>query len=179
MWMTSWSHSPPRASADWFIVYPVGSLLEVPLIAYGILSTQLFDIDLRVKWTIRQSTLAAMLIATIYFTSETANRLLSNQLGAWPGLIAAALIVYFLAPLQRIAERVADRAMPATVSTPEYLSYRKMQVYEAALTEALGGDGISEKERAILTRLRDTLGVSADDARAMEEDLRARRAAAT
>jgi hypothetical protein len=93
-------------------------------------------------------------------------------------LIAAALLVYFLAPLQRIAERVANRAMPETVSTPEYLAYRKMQVYEAALTEALGGDGISEKERAILTRLRDSLGVSADDARAMEDDLRARRVAA-
>ena len=49
-----------------------------------------------------------------------------------------------------------------------------MQVYEAALTEALGGDGISDKERAIPMRLRESLGVSADDARAMEDDLRAR-----
>lgn len=174
----AWSTLPVAGSQpNWMLVYPLGTLLEVPLIAYGILSTHLFDIDLRVKGTIRQSTLAAIVIATVYFTSETADRLLSNQLGPWPGLIAAALVVYFLAPLQRIAERVANRAMPETVSTPEYLAYRKMQVYEAALTEALGGDGISEKERAILTRLRDSLGVSADDARAMEDDLRARRVA--
>jgi hypothetical protein len=177
----AWTMTTPQAAGlepNWGLVYPLGTLLEVPLIAYGILSTQLFDIDLRVKWTIRQSTLAAIVIATVYFTSETADRLLSNQLGAWPALFAAALIVYFLAPLQRIAERIANGAMPETVSTPEYLAYRKMQVYESALTEALGGDGISDKERKILTRLRDSLGVSADDARAMEDDLRARHAAA-
>lgn len=172
--LTAWSHGPPPTFPDWVLFYPLGTLLEVPLIAYGILSTQLFDIDLKLKWTIRQSTLAAIVIATIYFATEAADRLLSDQLGAWPGLIAAALIVYFLAPLQRIAERVANHAMPQTTNTPEYLAYRKMQVYEAALTEALGGDGISQKERALLTRLRESLGVSADDARAMEDDLRAR-----
>jgi hypothetical protein len=83
------------------------TLIEVPLIAYGILSTQLFDIDLR----------------------------------PWPGLVAGALIVYLLAPLQRVAERFANRLMPGTAGTPEYLAYRKMQVYEAALTEALGVRG--------------------------------------
>jgi hypothetical protein len=136
----------------------------------------LFDIDLRVKWTIRQSTLAAM-IAIVYFTTEAADRLLSQELGAWPGLAAAALIVYLLAPLQRLSERVANHVMPRTVSTPEYLAYRKMQIYEAALTEALGGEGISQKERAILSRLRESLEVSADDARAMEDQLLARSAA--
>jgi hypothetical protein len=156
--------------------YTLGTLVEVPLIAYGILSRQLFDIDLRVKWTIRQSTLAAM-IAIVYFTTEAADRLLSQELGAWPGLAAAALIVYLLAPLQRLSERVANHVMPRTVSTPEYLAYRKMQIYEAALTEALGGEGISQKERAILSRLRESLEVSADDARAMEDQLLARSAA--
>lgn len=125
----------------------------------------------------RRSTLAAIVISIVYFATEAADRLLSNQLGAWPGLIAAALVVYFLAPLQRVAERIANRAMPDTVRTPEYLAFRKLQVYEAALSEALVGDGISEKERAILTRLRESLGVSADDARAMEDDLCTRRAA--
>jgi hypothetical protein len=159
------------------LLYAFGTLLEVPLIAYAILSTRLFDIDLRVKWTVRQSTLAAIVIAIVYFTTEAADRLLSQELGAWPGLAAAALIVYLLAPLQRLSERVANHVMPKTVSTPEYLAYRKMQIYEAALTEALGGDGISDKERAILTRLRESLEVSHDDARAMEDQLLARRAA--
>ena len=34
------------------LVYICGTLVAVPLIAYGILRTQLFDIDLRIRWTI-------------------------------------------------------------------------------------------------------------------------------
>jgi len=163
-----------NTTANWVLVYPIGTLVEVPLIAYGILSTQLFDIDLRLKWTIRQSTLAAIVIAIVYFATEAANRLFSNELGPWPGLVAAALIVFLLAPLQRVSERFANRLMPGTAATPEYLAHRKLQVYEAALTEALGGMGISDKERAILKRLRETLEVSPEDAHAMEDDLRRR-----
>lgn len=46
----------------------------------------------------------------------------------------------------------------------------KMQVYEAALADALPG-GISEKERALLNHLRDSLGIAAADADALERDL--------
>lgn len=37
----------------------------MPLIAYGILRGQLFDIDLRIRWTIKQSTLAGAIVAII------------------------------------------------------------------------------------------------------------------
>jgi len=170
----NWISPGPQPGPAPNLIYAIGTLIEVPLIAYGILSTQLFDIDLKVKWTIRQSTLAAMVIAIIYFATEAADRLLSHQLGPWPGLVAAALIVYFLAPLQRLAERFANRAMPETVNSPEYRAFRKLQVYEAALAEALRGEDISAKERAILASLRESLGVSADDARSIENDLRER-----
>ena len=72
------------------IVYALGTLLAIPLIAYGILRTKLFDIDLRIRWTIKQSTVAAM---------------------------------------------------PNTENTPEYAMFRKMQVYEAALTDAEAIEG--------------------------------------
>lgn len=70
-----------------------------------------------------------------------------------------------------LVDCVAAAAMPNTKNTPEYVAFRKLQVYEAALAEALQGDGISDKERALLVRLRDTLGVSPDDARTMEREL--------
>jgi hypothetical protein len=46
-----------------------------------------------------------------------------------------------------------------------------LQVYEAALAEALQEGGISPKERALLVRLRDSLGISEEDALAIENDL--------
>jgi len=157
----------------WFFVYPLGTFAAVPLIAYGILRTQLFDIDLRIRWTIKQSTLAAAVVALVYALSEGASRLLSNELGNVAGLLGAAVVVFFLAPLQRFAERVATVAMPNTHDTPEYAAFRKLQVYEAAVADALPG-GVSGKERALLRRLQDSLGISAADAAAIERELDAR-----
>ena len=47
-------------------------------------------------------------------------------------VLASALLVFFLAPLQRLAERIATFAMPNTQNTPEYAAYKKLQVYGAA-----------------------------------------------
>jgi hypothetical protein len=162
----------PDASSPIYVVYALGTLAAIPLIAYGILRTQLFDIDLRIRWTIKQSTVAGIFVAVFYLVSEGADRFLSSELGNVFGLLASALVVFFLVPLQRFAERVATVAMPHTENTPEYAAYRKLQVYEAALLEALEfGGGISEKERALLNRLRDSLDVSEATAEEMERDL--------
>jgi len=161
----------------WFFVYALGTFVAVPLIAYGILRAQLFDIDLRIRWTIKQSTLAAAVVAIVYAVSEGASRLLSSELGNVAGLFAAAAVVFFLAPLQRFAERVASAAMPNTHNTAEYAAFRKLQVYEAAVAEALPG-GMSDKERAILRRLQQSLGISAGDATAIEDALMRDRAPA-
>ena len=157
-----------------YTIYALGTLFYVPLIAYGILRTKLFDIDLRIRWTIKQSTLAAMIVVLMFVLSEGAERLLSSDLGNVGSLIVAALVVFALTPLQRFAERVATAAMPNTKNTPEYTSFRKMQVYEEALTEAQFEEGISEKERALLVRLRDSLGISESDAEAIEGELQSR-----
>ena len=153
------------------LVYALGTLLAVPLIAYGILRSHLFDIDLRVRWTIKQSTLAAIIVTLIFLISEGADRLFAEELGNWAGLFAAAIVVFFLTPLQRFAERVAATAMPHTENTPEYALFRKMQVYEEAVAEAHSEGGISEKEQALLVRLRDSLGISVSAADAIEADI--------
>ncbi len=153
------------------LIYALGTLLAVPLIAYGILRAHLFDIDLRIRWTIKQSTLATVVVTLVFFLSEGADRYLSAELGNFAGLLAAGVVVFFLAPLQRFAESVASVAMPNTRNTPEYATFRKMQVYEEAVSEAHYEGGISEKERALLVRLRDSLGITTSDADAIEGEL--------
>ena len=160
------------------IIYAGGTFLAVPLIAYGILRTQLFDIDLRIRWTIKQSTVAAVFVAIFYVVSEGADRLLASEFGNIAGLVASALVVFFLVPLQRFAERVAGAAMPNTENTPEYAAHRKMQVYEAAVAEAVPDGIISERERVLLNRLRDSLEISSADAETLERELLASRVVA-
>ena len=160
-----------------YVCYILGTLFAVPMIAYGVLRTQLFDIDLRIRWTIKQSTLAGLVVSIIFFISEGASTFLSAELGSLAGLLAAAVVMFFLTPLQRFADRVASAAMPNTKNTPEYVAFRKMQVYEAALAEARSEGGISDRERALLVRLRDSLGISATDAETIERELHARNGA--
>ena len=162
--------NPSDYPTIWYLVYAGGTFLAVPIIAYGILRTQLFDIDLRIRWTIKQSSVAGVFVALLYLVTEVAEQVLSAGLGSFVGLLAAAVLVFFLAPLQRFGERVASAAMPHTRETPEYLAFRKLQVYEAALQDALKEGGISHKERTLLEHLRDSLGVSKADAEALERD---------
>jgi hypothetical protein len=167
------SGSSVHTGGEWdYFVYVLGTLVAVPLIAYGILRTQLFDIDLKIRWTIKQSTLAGIFVATMFLISEGASSFLEAELGNVAGLLAAAVVMFFLAPLQRFAERVAGAAMPNTENTPEYAAFRKMQVYESALGEAQAEGGISPKERTLLIVLRDSLGISESDADAIESGLK-------
>ena len=169
LWQGTYAIVDPSAPTVPFLVYALGTLLAVPLIAYGILRTQLFDIDLKIPWTIRQSTVAAAFVAVFYLVTEGADRLIEAELGTWIGLFASAMLIFFLAPLQRLAERFAGAVMPNTTDTPDYAAYTKLQVYETALADALPG-GISEKERALLNHLRDSLGIAAAEADALERD---------
>jgi hypothetical protein len=155
------------------LVYALGTLLAVPLIAYGILRAHLFDIDLRIRWTIKQSTVGLAIFIIIFLVSEGAESLLSERLGNYWGLLAAAVVAIALRPVQRFAERVSNAAMPNTQDTPEYKTDRKREVYEAAIAEALLDDeGISDRERSLLNRLRDSLDISEADAEALESKLR-------
>lgn len=152
-------------------VYALGTLLSVPLVAYAVLRGLLFDIDLKIRWTLKQSTVAGIIIAVVFVVSEGASTFLSAELGNVFGLLAAAVVMFFLAPLQRFAEGVAAAAMPNTQNTPEYAAHRKMQVYETAVADAHREGGISAKERALLNHLRESLGITPADAEALERDL--------
>ena len=84
------------------------------------------------------------------------------------GVIAIAACLALAVALYRIT------SVSGTARMPEYTSFRKMQVYEEALNEAQLEEGISEKERALLVRLRDSLGISESDAEAIEGELQSR-----
>ena len=155
------------------MAYAIAVIVYVPLVAYGMLRTQLFDIDLRLKRTLNRSTIAATFVAVFFLVSELAGMYLSSQLGNLLGAVCTAGLVFFLDRIQRAAESLTDAAMPRTRAAPEYETYRKLQVYEAALQAALQGDGISDKERQMLDSMIASLGIDNAAARQLEYDLQA------
>lgn len=48
-------------------LYALTLLVYVVLVSYGVLTAQLFDIDFRIRWTVRQSTVAAAFVAVYFF----------------------------------------------------------------------------------------------------------------
>lgn len=147
----------------------------VVLMAYGIASAHLFDIDLRVKWTLEKGTVAAIFVAVFFVVSEGAASILSDRLGTVVGLLATGGLVFLLAPLQRASEALVGAAMPAVADTPEYREFRKEQIYAEAVSEALQDGVIPPVGRAILDRLRQTLELDAAAARELEAELMAPR----
>lgn len=150
----------------------IATLLYVPLLVYGILKSQLFDIDLKIKWTLRRGTVAAIFLAVFFAASEGAAAFFESRTGSTlAGIGAAALLVFIIAPLQRAADRLADAAMPRVQATPTYVAFRRMEVYRAALEGAMQDGEVTEREREMLRRLRASLSVPEEDAQALERDL--------
>lgn len=158
-------------------VFPVTSAIFTLLVGYGILTAQLFDIDVKIKFAVRQSTVAGAFVAVFFVVSEVAQQAFSSRVGSVLGVVAAGLLLFALAPIQRAAERVANAAMPKVDGSPEYLRFKKMEVYRAA-AEGVYRDGtVSADERAILDDLRERLGLGTDVGRALESEISTRRAA--
>lgn len=148
-------------------------IMYVPLVAYGVLRVQLFDVDLRIKRTLKRSTVAAAFVATFFVVSELASNYLSNQLGAVLGVLCTGALVFFLDPIQRTAEKLSNAAMPNTHETPEYETFRKFQVYESAVHAALEDGHISERQRRVLNSMVDSMGIDTKVAQRLEDDARA------
>jgi hypothetical protein len=145
----------------------VGMVL-VALLAYGILRAQIFGVDLKIKWTLKQSTLAAIFIGLFFMVSESVAEFFSERTGTYVGIVAAGALLFALAPLQHLAQRVADKAMPGVKGAGEMTSAERIAVYEDAARGAWADGALSADERAMLDRLAGRLGVAAEDARRIE-----------
>lgn len=142
----------------------------LPVFTYGVLKYQLFDIDLKIKWTLNRGTVAAVFFAVFLVATEGA-QVMFGQRNPWLGIAAAALLAFSLAPLQRLADRISDAAMPRVQDTEEYRTVRKREVYQAAVASALVDGQISDKERDVLATLAQELGLGPKDALDLERSL--------
>lgn len=166
----------PRAVADVAenILSPLAGIAFVTLLARALLRDQLFDFDLKLKLNIQRGTIAAVFLAVFLVVAQLIQNVASQALGYIGGAIAAGLLLFALKPLERAAERFASKAMPRTTGSPEYIAFRKLEVYKAAVESALEVRGIDPKEREVLAHLRQKLGIEEEDAYAVEVEATAR-----
>ncbi len=140
-------------------------LLATALLAIGILRFQMLSLDVKIRWTVSRSTVAAAFIVVFFAASEGAQAFFGDQFqNEYLGIAAAAFLVVALVPLQRVADRVALRAVPgsgAGLFRPQQLE----KAYRDAVRLALRDHAVTPEEEVQLAELADALGISA--ARAM------------
>jgi hypothetical protein len=151
--------------------YGLARLLMVALLAYAILRHQLLGIDVKVKWTLKQSTVAAAFIGVFFVVSESAASFLSGSVGPYLGIAAAGLLVFALAPLQHAAQRVADRAMPGVKAAGAMSRDERAQLFRAMAGSAWADGTLTRDERRMLGELREELGLSTDEAERIEREV--------
>jgi hypothetical protein len=151
---------------------PMGVTVFVLLLAYGILRTQLFDIDLRLAAGLRRGVVAAVLLFAFFAAAEIAKSVVSEEFGYVIGAFAAAALVFVLKPVERFAASLSSALLPGVEASPAYLAFRKLEVYLEAVEAAYEDGQLSQEDRVILKRLQAKLGVQSVDAARLEEDAR-------
>lgn len=149
-------------------------LAMVLLLAYGILRQSLLDIDVKVRWTISKSTVAAAFIAVFFVASEAAQQFFGETLGStYVGIAAAGMLVFAMAPLQRVAERLAERAVPVSSSSAPARGDgdRRVVLYRRAVRFAIRDGRISPDEEVHLFEVAQELGLGAGDAIRLRRDV--------
>lgn len=162
----------PLADLWWSIGPQITTLLYVPLLAYGLLRTQLFDIDLKIKIGIRRGTVVGIILVAVFVVAKIVETYLSRTVGFVAGSAVAGALLFLAPKLNKVGEKVASTALPKVENTSAYVEFRKLEVYKAALESALETGELSDKERETLRRLRAKLGINEADAHALERDVR-------
>jgi hypothetical protein len=150
--------------------------LAVAVLAYAILRHQLLGIDLKVKWTIKQSTLAGVFIGVFFVVSEGAQQVFSQSLGPVIGIVAAGALLFALTPLQHAAERVASAAVPGARPVGQLSVEDRTRLYRDAASQAWADGSLSRDEAAMLRSMQRGLGLSDAEAQAIEREVEGARA---
>lgn len=139
--------------------------------ARGILKSQLYDIDLKIKKGAVRGVVGTLVIGVVLVVGQLIQNATTDTLGVVGGAIAAGLLLLAIRPLEKAATRVADAAAPRVQATPDYISVRKSEVYKAALEGAMQDGTMTDRERNVLTRLQLELGIANAEARSLEHQM--------
>lgn len=155
-----------------FLINPGTALIYfiyVLLLAYAVLKIQLFDIHLKVKFVIQKGTVVALVGGMFLVGSEMLEALLPMQ-STILGIVVALVILALLKPIHWLALRLVGGIMQEVEETDAYLEVRKIEVYRAAFEGAMEDGIVTQKEKAILKRLRQKLELSEKDAELVEQN---------
>ena len=139
-------------------LYALWFLVPNALLGYVVLRGQIPGLDIKVRFALSRSTVAAIFIAAFFVASEGA-QIVFGQGNEWVGLLGAGALVFALAPLQRAAERLAERAVP--LSEDARSAPTADRTYRSMLARLSADGTLSREDERLLAHLAAELGIDA------------------
>lgn len=155
---------------DWphFVFVGIWSL-ALPVLALGpVLHERLLDVEQAVRHTIRLGTVVSILVAVAFVSVEVLANFLSDRISLAVGMGAAAVLLLALHPLQRFADRLSKETVPAGRPVAEMTQPERLRIYREQAELAWMDGNLQRKERLLLDRLRERLGLSLSEAAELE-----------
>jgi hypothetical protein len=147
----------PSAGGPFF---GLARLASVVILAHAILHQQVLGMDAKLRFALSKSTLAAIFIAVFFVASEAAQQYFGDTLGStYVGIAVAGALVFVMAPLQRMAERFATKALPMSEGSGIATPLRAEAAYRAALRAAARDGVITRREELHLAEIAENLGI--------------------
>jgi hypothetical protein len=164
----------PRVDTPGFASGPqfgISRVVVVLVVAYAVVRHQMLGVDLKVRWGISKTTVAAAFIGAFFVVSEGAAAFFEDRTDSrMLGIAAAGALVFAIAPLQRVADRIAEKAVPVAASSPapapapSVAPDRALLAYRAAVHAALADGRMTPAEEDHLAEVAHQLALSPRDA---------------
>lgn len=157
--------------------YGITRTVGVLVLTYGILKHDLLDIDRRVRWGVSKTAVTGVFVAVFFVVSEGAQVLLEGFVGnQLLGILAVGALLFALAPIQRLADRVAETAVPRRdAGAGPGSGDRRADLYRSTVRRFLADGKISDEEAQELADLAEELGIGAGEALRIQREARGKR----
>lgn len=143
--------------------------LALPVFSAGpVLRSRVLNVDRVVRLTVQRGTVVSISVAMGFVAVEVLANFLSATVSLGVGMGAAALLLLLLHPLQRMADRLSRDTVPEGRPVGDMTHPERLRIY-AEQAELAWMDGtLQRKERMLLDRLRERLGLSLTEAAEIE-----------
>lgn len=141
-------------------------------LAYAVLRADLLGVPIP-RLAERKGAIATVTLVGFFAVAQVAQEFLSGTMGVVLGGVAAGVLLFAAAPLQRAAERLAsgERALAPTARPASWPDDHARQSYRLAVKAALADGSITRDEDVHLADLAQHLGIGAGDAVRLRHDV--------
>ncbi len=150
------------------LIVKVVLLGHLTYLIYGVMAGLVLGLDDQVRATIQKALVLVMVSSVFLVITEGAEILIGVDSPAL-AILAAGIITLVFQPVQGFAQRLSARLLPGPASRHDLDRRERRSLYERQVKIAALDGVIQGKERTMLDRLRESLGLSAEEAAAIEE----------